>query len=179
MIIDIFIAYGFLVNKPIINDFFISVYGKDGEKALRQIREQENNNNNNNGYFETLKGYIISLFKKLSEIIRFRQKGLIKYILSFLLRIFVIILAIDIAGGYLDFIPITGTIFQGIINTIINSFFIKNIANKLCSYCRNKIKREGIKNNILNQVIGYRKSMLLFQKLSQRRDWSRKIQILS
>ena len=179
MVIDIFIAYGFLVNKPIINDFFIAVYGKNGEKALRQIREQGNNNNNNNGYIETLKKHIISFFIKLSEIIRFRPNGLTKYILSFLLRIFIILLAIDLAGGYLDFIPITGTIIQGIINSIINSFFIQNIANKLCSYCRNKIRREGAKNNILNQVIGYRKSMLLFQKLSQRRDWSRKIQILS
>lgn len=176
MIMGIFIAYGFDANEPIIDDFFKTEYGKNGENALRQVREQENNNNLN---AKNLTNYIISFYQKLSEIIKLQINSRIRYIIAIIFRIFIILLGIDLAGGYLDFIPIVGTIIQGIIGSIINSFFIQKLSNKLCSYCRGKIMREGAKNNILNQVIGYRKSILLFQKLSQREDWSRKIQIIS
>lgn len=183
MIIKIFIVYGFEVNRDIINDFFKVTYRERGIEAVRQEEEQENNNNyNNNGrYWNNLKQYIISLYNKLSGIIGFeiRRKNIIIQIIFILLRIFLVLLGIELITGYLDFLVFFGTLTQGIFCSIINGYFIKDIYNKLHSYCKNRIIEEGAKRNILNKVHGYRRSILIFKKLSQRNNWNRKIKIIN
>ena len=52
---------------------------------------------------------------------------------------------------------------------------VKQLSDKAISYAENKIKNEGIKNNVINQIKGYKKSFDIIKNLSEKEDWSRKI----
>ena len=80
--------------------------------------------------------------------------------------------------GILDFIP-GGFIIAGVINSIINSPFIYGLGNKAKDFLANKIRAEGGKQILLSIVEGYRDSISLIRVLGNRKDWSRKIQILN
>ena len=68
-------------------------------------------------------------------------------------------------------------IIGGIINGIINIPFIKSLGKDSKEFLIRQIKSSGGKQNILNIIEGYRESLSILEDLSNRNDWTRKIEI--
>ena len=80
--------------------------------------------------------------------------------------------------GGLDFIPF-GFILGGILNFFINTKFLNQLARETKEFAANKINNNGGRENVLNLIEGYRKSFRELEKLRDRNDWSRKIEIIN
>ena len=79
--------------------------------------------------------------------------------------------------GFFDFIP-GGFVLSGVLNAIINSPFLYKIGNQSKIFLSKKIMISGGRQNILNIIEGYRDSISLIENLSNKNDWTRKIQII-
>jgi uncharacterized protein (DUF697 family) len=84
-------------------------------------------------------------------------------------------ISLSTATGFLDFIPIIGTVIGGIIDFIVNVPFLYKIGREAQNFAERRIREEGVKINILNQITGYTKSFEEVNKLADKEDWSRKL----
>lgn len=171
MILMMFNSFGFLVNIEFINNFFIYSYGENAQRAIGEIRTEEENNQHDNNNNYDIKYYILKVLYKIVKI-----SGIYKHVIYLLSTLFIVRMGIIGVAGVLDFIPIFGTIGQGFLNLAINTPMVKGIADSVIKYSEHLIKTNGLKNNVINQIKGYKKSFDIIKNLSERNDWQRKIQ---
>ena len=84
-------------------------------------------------------------------------------------------ITVSTATGFLDFIPIVGTLIGGVIDCAVNVPFLYKIGREAQNFAEKQIREKGVKNNILNQIKGYIKSFEEIRKLADKTDWSRKL----
>ena len=165
MLIKIFNSFGFNVDNQIFMDFF-EKYNKNYRRVRNGINENER---------ITIKARI---FKWLNQNFENSMNEETKYIINELIRAFEFRLGIAAFMGIFDFIP-GAFIITGVINSIINTPFIKKIAEKAQTFLINKIRLKGGKQNILNIIEGYKSSISVLERLSNKNDWSRKMQVVN
>ena len=165
MLVNIFKAYGFKVNLAHLENFF-HIY----------IRQNNNNNNDNNNNIELVESRV---FAHLNQLYRNANEENYRFIIKKLIRLFIIRIGISIFLGIFDSIPLVGFIIGGIINAIINTDFIRKLGKDSKIFLRDQIRKTGGKLSILNIIEGYRESFTLLRSLSNKDDWTRKIQILN
>jgi len=171
MILMMFNSFGFSVNIEFINNFFIYSYGENAQRAIGEIRTEEENNQHDNNNNYDIKNYILKVLKKIVKISRIS-----KHVVYLLSTLFIVRMGIIVVTGVLHFIPIFGTIGQGFLNLAINTPMVNGIADSVIKYSEHLIKTNGLKNNVINQIKGYKKSFDIIKNLSERNDWQRKIQ---
>ena len=165
MLIKIFNSFGFNVDNQIFMDFF-EKYNQNNRRVRNGINENER---------ITIKARI---FKWLNQNFENSMNEETKYIINELIRAFEFRLGIAAFMGIFDFIP-GAFIITGVINSIINTPFIKKIAEKAQTFLINKIRLKGGKQNILNIIEGYKSSISVLEGLSNKNDWSRKMQVVN
>ena len=188
MLIDIFKAYGFTIDLNIFREFFEYLRKQpDSNNNNNNNNNNENNNNNNNdnnndnnniinnnindnndnSNYSNIYNNIDNIYDNNNQIIHFIKKELMT---AAALRI-----GFSTFLGILDFVP-GGFILAGIANYFINSPFIKDLGKRVKELAKVRI-RDG-RENILNVIEGYRGSFEVLANLSNKIEWSRKIQIL-
>jgi uncharacterized protein (DUF697 family) len=166
MLINIFKAYGFNINIQIFRNFFNNFI--EGNNVNHPILH----NNDENTIRTRILGWLNRNFENIND-------ENTRFIIEQLIRIYAIRIGISAIIGGLDFIPPFGFIAAGIINSIINPYFIYDIAKKAKTFLTKKIRDSGGRQNIINICEGYRDSFSLFARLRDKNDWTRKIQILN
>ena len=163
MLVNIFMAYGFIINLTTLEQFFRAYIGES-------VNNNQNEQDNINNLEEQIFGGLILLYGNVDINIRF--------IIRKLIRAFSKKIEISAFLGIFDFIPVVGFAIGGLINLLINAPFIISIGNDTKNYLIERIRFLGGRQNILNIIHGYRDSFSLLDSLSQRNDWTRKIKIL-
>ena len=166
MLINIFKAYGFNINIQIFRNFFNNFI--EGNNVNHPILH----NNDENTIRTRILGWLNRNFENISD-------ENTRFIIEQLIRIYAIRIGISAILGLLDFVPVFGFIYAGIFNSIINPYFIYDIAKKAKTFLTKKIRDSGGRQNIINICEGYRDSFSLFARLRDKNDWTRKIQILN
>ncbi len=168
MLIKMFNSFGFNVDNKIFMDFFENYYKKNENngRVINGINENERN---------TIKAKI---FNWLNRNFDNAMNEETKYIINELIRAFEFRLGIAAFIGIFDFIP-GAFIITGVINSIINTQFIEKIAENAQIFLINKIRLKGGKQNILNIIEGYKSSISVLERLSNKNDWSRKMQVVN
>ena len=103
----------------------------------------------------------------------------VRFIIEQLIQAFLYRIGFSVFLGFLDFIPGCGFIIGGVINSVINTQFLYDIGKKAKNFCSNKIRDSGGRQNILNIIEGYKDSVSILERLSNKNEWRRKIQILN
>ena len=163
LIINIFKAFGFTININFIKLFFTTYYSESAQ------RNEDNNRN------ET---FLTRLYNNFNQIRQNENNEITQFTLSQLIKATAMRLSVSAVLGALDFIPL-GFIAGGIINFFINTPFLNKLAKETKEFARTKILNNGGRENVLNLIDGYKKSFRELEKLSNRNDWSRKIEIIN
>ena len=167
MLIKIFKSYGYRIEYELIRDFFRKYHGENLVRNI--IRNQENNINNNL--------FNVNINERLGEMFRNIQNENTKFIINELIKSAGLRIGLSTIAGFLDFIPL-GFIAGGILDALVNGPYLKRMGEKAKKFCANTLRNQGAKINVLNMIEGYKDSFDILNRLGNRNDWSRKIQIL-
>ena len=166
MLIKIFNSFGFNINTQIFVDFF-----NDYNRGNRVNRIHNGFNENERMTLTT------RIFNWLSQHFEEANNENTKFIIFELIKALELRLGVAAVTGLLDFIP-GGFIVAGIIQGLINTPFILKISKDSKNFLINKIRVSGGRENILNMIEGYRDSVSILDRLTNKHDWKRKIQIV-
>jgi len=163
LIINIFKVFGFKININFIQLFFETYYSESAQR------------NEDNNRYET---FLTRLNNNFNQIRQNENNEITQFTLSQLIKATAMRLSVSAVLGALDFIPL-GFIAGGIINFFINTPFLNKLAKETKEFAKNKILNNGGRENVLNLIDGYKKSFRELEKLRDRNDWSRKIEIIN
>ena len=163
LIINIFKVFGFTININFIQLFFTTYYSESAQR------------NEDSNRYET---FLTRLYNNFNQIRQNENNEITQFTLSKLIKATAMRLSVSAGLGVLDFIPF-GFIPAGIINFFINNSFLYKLAKETKEFATNKILNNGGRENVLNLIDGYKKSFRELEKLSNRNDWSRKIEIIN
>ena len=159
MLVSIFSVFGFNIELQIFRNFFDIVRG--------------NADNHDNGIDRIMS----RIYNWLTRHFNNTNNENIKFIVEQLIKVLKIRIGLSVLLGFFDFIP-GGFVLSGVLNAIINSPFLYKIGNQSKIFLSKKIMISGGRQNILNIIEGYRDSISLIENLSNKNDWTRKIQII-